>query len=130
MSIAKELVDLARDAASLPVLRERILLLKEKVEMLEKEVKQLKKEKILREKENADLKNQVLGYSESEEFVEHRGALFKKKPGGGYHLAVYCPNCHKSTSNFERNIVFRCSSCDWCSSFKGDDFKKVFMELS
>src|ERR1017187_9156779 len=67
------------------------------------------------EKENADLKKRVsqleselAAKTRLEEFVEHHGALFKRKPGGGYHSAVYCPRCKQRSE--ERRVGKECRS--------------------
>jgi hypothetical protein len=94
---------------------------------LEKKVAQL-------EAENATLKQRV-GQLESglaaktmlQEFVEHRGALFKRKPDGGYHLAVYCPRCKQSVGSFH-TLPYECS-CGWSADFSGSDLQSVMKDL-
>jgi len=55
-------------------------------------------------------------------FVEHKGAFFKKKRGGGYHEAVYCGVCKKpaSTGSYHVASHYKCS-CGWQSEItKGE----------
>lgn len=88
------------------------------------------------EKENSDLKQRIaeLGAasaarSVAEAFTEYRGALFKKRPGGGYEYAVYCHRCQASTSAWpDDSEVFSCT-CGWCSSFRGNQLAAVIAEL-
>ncbi len=83
---------------------------------------------------NADLKKRV-GQLESElsaktrleEFVEHHGALFKRKPGGGYHAAVYCPHCKQSVGSLHA-LPYDCS-CGWSADFNHFDLEKVMQDL-
>jgi hypothetical protein len=46
-----------------------------------------------------------------DEFVEARGALFKRKPGGGYHETVYCPSCKMPLSSFGGDFPYSCDRC-------------------
>jgi regulator of replication initiation timing len=111
------------------VLRERAAFLKEQVEAMEKRASEL-------EQENRDLRRK-LGELESEqasrlmtkEFVEHRGALFKHKPEGGYHRAVFCPTCKRSTSSLQNMLPYHCAPCEWSADFTGHDLDQVMKEL-
>jgi cell division protein FtsB len=68
--------------------RERIAFAAEQVRALEKQIEDLKREVAPLKEENGRLKAQLAAKSRDEQFVEHRGALFKRKPEGAYHLAV------------------------------------------
>ncbi|HYT60243.1 MAG TPA: hypothetical protein VEL06_08730 [Haliangiales bacterium] len=63
-----------------------------------------------------------------EQFVEHRGALFKRKPDGGFHEAVYCPKCHTSTSSPDGHAAYHCY-CGWRADFNGFEFRKILKDL-
>jgi hypothetical protein len=88
------------------------------------------------EKENADLKSKVAELEKklasalvSEQFVEERGALFKRRAGGGYHSAVYCPSCRQSASPFPPGEEFNCK-CGWFSSFTERELPSVLHALT
>jgi regulator of replication initiation timing len=107
------------------VLRERVGLLKDQVESLEKRNRQL-------EQENTDLQSRLreLEISEadracSSEFVEHRGALFKRKHDGGYEHAVYCPECHRSAFSMDKFFPYACDKCQWSADFTGRELDEV-----
>ena len=97
------------------VLRERIAALIEDNERLSKQVVELEQENAALKKQEGSHRSQILAASSPAEFEEHRGALFKRKPGGGYHLAVYCPNCKRSASSFHV-LPYECS-CGWSGDF-------------
>jgi hypothetical protein len=65
----------------------------------------------------------------AEPFVEHRGAKFKKKEGGGFHHAVYCPVHKISCSPFPPGENFVCSQCNWFSSFKEGELDAILLEV-
>jgi len=66
----------------------------------------------------------------SEQFTEYHGAFFKRQQGGGYHEAVYCGHCKKSTSigTYHTAAHYKCT-CGWVSDFSAGDFKFIFSKL-
>src|SRR2546425_5062423 len=73
---------------------DHIALLREQLQIAEKQIAKL-------EKENTDLKTKLAAAERKtipEEFVEFRGALFKRNNSGGYHFTVYFPNCRRVAS--------------------------------
>ena len=65
----------------------------------------------------------------SEEFVEHEGALFKRRPEGGYHRGVYCPTCRNSISSLVEMLYFYCPQCNWRADFTGQQLPDVMERL-
>lgn len=65
-------------------------------------------------------------------FIEHRGAFFKRKSGGGFHQSVYCGACKLSAAIDSRapfqDLQFRCK-CGWVSSFNLGEFNAFFPTL-
>jgi len=111
------------------VLRERVEFLKDRIEALEKRLQDL-------EQENTNLRSRLAVFEDSEvekalspDFVEHRGALFKRKPGGGYEPTVYCPDCQRSTSSLMGQLPYHCARCKWSADFNGMELDKVLKEL-
>ncbi|MDO9371276.1 MAG: septum formation initiator family protein [Gammaproteobacteria bacterium] len=113
---------------SLGAAKEHIALLQTKVGLLKDEFAKLEKENTKLKKRVAELEQQLSTSAESEEYVEERGALFKRRPGGGYHNAVYCPRCHSSTSPFPPGAEFNCQ-CGWASSFTEGELQSVISSL-
>jgi hypothetical protein len=64
-----------------------------------------------------------------DEFVEARGALFKRKPGGGYHEVVYCPSCKMPLSSFGGEFPYVCDKCQVCLDFFLKDVPTILKEL-
>lgn len=79
------------------------------------------------EKRIAELEARISGTPP--EFVESHGALFKLKPDGTFHKAVYCPKCRNSAAKFD-GVHFDCAACDWMSSFEASDLPGILDELS
>jgi hypothetical protein len=111
------------------ILKEGLGLLNDKIEGLEKKVVEL-------EQENARLKQNVHAVevhlskqARTEEFVERRGALFKRKPGGGYHLAVYCPDCRGHMYSFENIMPYYCDRFKRSVDFTSVDIDRVMADL-
>jgi hypothetical protein len=63
------------------------------------------------------------------EFVEYKGAAFKRKATGGYVDAVYCPECKVSTSAGFAEFPFTCHKCSWASGFVGSAMPGLLREL-
>jgi hypothetical protein len=111
------------------VLKEHLALLQNKLVLLKDEISKL-------EKENSDLKTEVSkltkklsAQSVAQEFTEERGALFKRKPSGGYHSAVYCPRCFQSAAPFPPGAEFSCN-CGWFSSFTESELQHVIASIA
>jgi len=62
------------------------------------------------------------------EFVEYRGALFKRKPGGGYVDDAFCRQCHNPMVSIHRT-PFQCVRCNVMVNFGSWDLPKIVTEL-
>lgn len=127
------------------ILRERIVALIERNTFLEAENAKLVAENIKLKIEIHDLEadifhlkneNQDMGEEISDlrmiqqEFVEARGALFKRLPGGGFDTTVYCPGCRVPLSGFGGDFVYRCDRCDINLDFTSKDVPDILKGLS
>jgi hypothetical protein len=63
------------------------------------------------------------------EYIGHRGALFKKKPEGGYYRVVFCPTCKGATPSLADMLHFYCPHCNWRSNFTGRQLHTVMEKL-
>ena len=75
------------------VLKQRLELVKEQYESLEAEVAKLRDENSVLRHRVTELESSLRNVAVDAEFIELRGALFKRKPNGSFHDAVYCPRC-------------------------------------
>ena len=68
----------------------------------------------------------------SEQFIEYRGAFFKRNSIGGYHEAVYCGVCKSPTARASKvpflDEPFICR-CGWKSNFNLGEFNVFFPTL-
>jgi regulator of replication initiation timing len=108
--------------ARIDLLRDRIQAILEEKEALEKENARLKQE-------IGELRSKVESQSASEEFIEVRDVLAKRKRGGGYNEGVFCPACKKpmSTGGF-LNIV-QCIPCGFISGVKAHQISTIINGL-
>ena len=109
------------------VLREWIELLKESYILKEKEVEHLREKIQQLEQQLEYLLKDLAAKSESEQFVSHKGACFKKDFTGKFGKIVYCPKCRQSTFDFMD--MFNCSTCHWHSPFKSYELQAIINEL-
>lgn len=111
------------------VLRERIAAFERQTVALEQEVAATHEENARLKDRIAELEQQIASQPQAEEFVEHYGALFKKRPSGDYHRAVFCLECHNPMSSLEKMLPYRCARCKISVDFTGHQFDQVFAEL-
>ena len=129
MSLFSAINDLITEHGSAAIMRERLALIREQAQALEKQVAELQGENTNLKRRVAELNAQVLTKTELDEFVECRGALFKRKPGGGYHNAVFCPDCQKPMSSLMGDLPYNCHKCHRSVDFTGNDLPNVMREL-
>ena len=95
------------------------------------------------EKENVELKKRVAEFEDqlrkataelqtkrsAEEYVRHRGVLFRRLPDGSYEDGVYCHICQGPMFSMANITPFACSRCDVTAGFTGRDLSRVLGEL-
>lgn len=129
MGLIAYLEKLITERGSAAVLDKHLNYVKEQAEALEKQNAELHKENAALKKRVADLETQIAPKATSHEFVECRGALFKRKPGGGYHYAVFCPDCSGPMASLMDELPFSCHKCRRSVSFTGQELKSVMRDL-
>jgi hypothetical protein len=117
----KSIVELIADIPTNAVLRLQ-------AQALEKKVGELETENSRLVKRVAELERQILSSASATEFVEHRGALFKRKPGGGYSDQPYCFVCKKPLSSHMGMLPYSCM-CGYSADFTGGDLRDVMRGL-
>ncbi len=129
MTLLGEIQKLIEEHGSSSILRERLSSWQEKLDALEKDKKALQTKLANSEKEVAELRTQLATKKAAEEFVEHRGAFFKRRPGGGYHQAVYCPRCRNPMGSLEKIAPYSCNACLIMLDFNGNALPRIMEEL-
>lgn len=114
---------------SAEVLRERLAFVLDQMREIEKVAIESEEKISEQEKRIHELERELARYRASEQYVEHRGALFKRKPGGGYADIVYCPKCQSSLGSLDPQMAFRCRPCEWRTSFLSGELGSVLREL-
>src|SRR4051812_31791535 len=88
------------------VLKEHVGLLNAKLALLKEQIERLEEENAILTEKCADLEAKVAHQTASVEYVEEAGALFKKKPGGGYSETPYCPTCRSAMFSLQNVVPF------------------------
>lgn len=128
LQIFREIERLITEHGSAAILKERNSLLRDQIDILKSEFTKLDRENSDLKRRNAELEKRLAASEENEQFVEERGALFKRRPQGGYHNAVYCPKCRQSASPFPPGEEFNCT-CGWFSAFTEDELPTIMRSL-
>ncbi len=128
MSLGKDLLGVVGTLATNDVLRERLALAATQAESLEKEKAALEARVAELEEQLKATLQQLASARKAEEFVEHRGAMFKRS-GGSYVKAVYCPKCRMSVGSMEGVTPYYCDPCKWMADFTGRELDGVMREL-
>lgn len=129
MNLPDAIEKLITEHGSATILRDHLALVRDQAKAVVEENEKLKRRVVELEDVVRSLTTELRSKKTEEEFVEHRGALFKKKPGGGYHLAVYCPNCRQPAGSIHAVMPFSCGQRHWSSAFTSGDLEKILKEL-
>ncbi|MES2909868.1 MAG: hypothetical protein V4718_00680 [Pseudomonadota bacterium] len=126
-----EIERLITEHGSATILKERIALLKDQFVLLESKVTHLEQENASLRTQNHELKEQTARQTVAEQYVEENGALFKKRPTGGYVNAVYCPSCKRSAGPFPPGPhgTYTCDPCQWFASFTVAELPGIIASL-
>ena|SRR3972149_3636024 len=134
MALIKLLEDLINEHGSAKILKDRVDFFKEQLNKLESENIRLKEENDNLKKENIELINQIKknNYEQlkSQQYIEHMGALFKRKQTGGFDKAVYCPSCKLAMFSLQDVLPFACSKCRTTVNFIGRDLPNILKEIN
>lgn len=128
MSLLDHLDKLITERGSAAVLDKHLSFVRAQAESLEKQLAELQQENARLKQQVAHLAAQVEATRQPDDFVECRGALFKRKPGGGYHDAVFCPKCRGPMVAYKR-FPFDCAACRTNVNFSSFDLHNVMAEL-
>ena len=73
------------------------------------------------------LEQHILKHPEADQFVEYRGALFKRHPAGGYHQAVFCMVCGFAMSH--ESSMYVCIPCKRTFDSEGRSLEETLHAL-
>ena len=127
--ILSELEKLIVERGSAVVQTKHIALLKEQIQAVEKQLVDCQKENATLKSKLTEFENQIAYWTKKEGFIQHYGALFKRKSHGSYDICVYCPKCFGPMSSLANEVYFRCTVCKTSVNFTGHELNKVMSEL-
>lgn len=128
MTILKELLDALASVPLNAVLRERLDRAGDEEKALHDRIRALEEENAHLKKDVENLTRQVQEQSAASEYIECRGAIFKRKPGGLYEGVVYCPGCRKPAACLPTQMV-ACGGCGWVWKLKSNAIHGCISEL-
>lgn len=131
LAVLGNLVASLGNVQSASVLKEHVALLRGQLDLVKQRFEELEKENANLVKRCAELEQQLFRQNVPSDFVESRGALFKRLPGGGYAVTPYCPVCKRSMWCFQGVFPYECSdrSCGHRADFKGNELSNVISGL-
>ncbi|WP_394026628.1 hypothetical protein [Desulfovibrio falkowii] len=106
----KETLTLAKDAQTLPVLRERLALVQEQLAIAEKNLAALASENADLLRENREIRKKLDASQREAEYLDLGMCVLKVNPAGGYFETPLCPSCKKPLSKFLGGSLV-CGSC-------------------
>ena len=126
-----------KDVFAAAALREHITIQDEKIAALTAEIATQRQEIAELKAENGQCKKRIQDAGEENnrlrktqtEFVEARGALFKRIQGG-FDVTVYCPECRAPLSDFNGDFPFVCDRCGINLTFKAKDVPDILKSLA
>lgn len=108
----KETLNIAKDAQTLPVLRERLELAKEQLTIAEKKIADLESENTELLRENRTLRKQVDTAAKEPEYFDAGICLFKKSSDGTIARTPICQKCKLPISqNALNRATWLCTGC-------------------
>ena len=63
------------------------------------------------------------------EYTEYKGALFQKKPGGGYREAIFCLVCKSPMTPTAARTHFDCIHCHHHAEFPGKRISDIIHDI-
>jgi hypothetical protein len=121
---------LVTEHGSAAIQKTHIDLLRDQAKALEKENADLKKRVAELEELTRTLAGNLKAKAATEEYVRHRGVLFRKLPDGDYEECVYCPNCHGPMFSLQGILPFSCGKCKVTANFTGSELTtKILPEV-
>ena len=120
---------LINEHGSSTILKERLELINDKYEILENKLANADKENELLKEQLATLKQKLTSQKKELEFIEYKGAKFKRMPSGAFEESPYCLKCDGGMFSLGGSLPFVCGSCGSTANFKGTQLKSVINEV-
>jgi cell division protein FtsB len=125
------------DAADLKAVRQLLAVLKKEVETGRNERQkvaagnlQLKARITVLEQEVALLKKgRVAAPTQHDEFIEHLGAVFVRKPGGRILDLPHCRQCKQPMKQIAPDMPYSCPACEVFALFRPSELNDVLLTL-
>lgn len=114
MGVVSVTWDFIKGAFTAGALREKLLTAEILIKTVKEENINLKEQKAALVKQVEELEEELGSFRRAEkELVEHRGFFYKRRPGGGYFEAVFCPRCKGRMVLFFPDRHYSCPTCQF-----------------
>jgi hypothetical protein len=108
---------------------QQIALLRDQMQALAVEREKLKEENANLISQLAELNRELERARTPDEYVEYRGALFRRRPDGQTEVDVYCRFCKIPMVSWHDQTAFTCSSCHKSVGFGGDELTGILRKI-
>jgi len=129
MGLLGDIQKLINEHGSSSILRDRLSLIKDQLAALQEERAELARQVAALQAENRQLRTEIEELTVTQEFVECRGGLFKRKRSGGFQRTVYCPSCQAPMGSLQNMLQYNCRRCHIALDFTGANLDSVLAEL-
>lgn len=119
---------LITEHGSASILRERVDALREQFERVEQEKDRLQAENKELIDQVRELQGELQKKAVPDEYMEHRGVLFRRV-SGSIQDEAYCPECKIPMTSLMGATPLRCSKCRRTASFTGNDIRRIIREI-
>lgn len=130
MSLLTDITGWINEQGTSAILRERLALLRDQLQDRDHRIQTLQAAMQQLERESADLRRQLQQQTVPEDLVEHRGALFRKRPGGQVQEDALCLRCRTPMYSVGGATPFKCGSCGYIVGFTGRELHGVLAQVS
>lgn len=112
------------------------VILKERLELVREQLDAIKNEKDALQKENTKLKKEVERLNKElesktipDDFIEHRGVLFRRNRDGKIDPIVYCRACKLPMQSFQKMMPYSCHCNRFKADFTGREISTIIHEI-
>jgi formylmethanofuran dehydrogenase subunit E len=114
---------------SASILKERLALIRDQASALEKQLADCQAKTTELQNENIQLRNQIKSEAIPQDFIKHKGALFRRNDSGGYENSVFCRECKEPMISAQNRLSFVCLGCNTRVNFTGRELPQILSEL-
>ena len=129
MGLIDGIIGMLDGLASGRISAQQVAFLRDQIKALAEEIADLKEENAKLMGQAADLTRQLNEARTPQEFIEYRGALFRRGPDGEFEIDAYCRFCKIPMISLMGVTPFTCDGCGRGINFTGSDIRGIIAKL-